>query len=187
MGLEDNSIIELFMLRDERAIKELSQKYGKLCRRLAENILSQREDAEECVSDAYLAVWRAVPPNQPKKLSAYLCRIVKNNALKRLQHNTAAKRNSDLTSPLDELSADFSTWDGTESDYSAKELSELINRFLYSEKEQSRKIFVRRYWFCDSTEDIAKLFGIKPQAVATELHRTRTRLKEYLEKEGYYL
>ncbi len=186
MLLNDNSIIELFMLRDERAIEELANKYGSVCHRLAANIV-QREDAEECVSDAYLAVWNSVPPEQPKRLSAYLCRIVKNNALKRLEHNTAAKRNSDLTTSLDELSALLPSPSSTELSFSAQELSAAISSFLHTEKERSRKLFVRRYWFCDSVEDIAKLFGMKPQAVATELHRTRNRLKNYLTKEGYYI
>ena len=63
--MEDREIIELFYERSEQAIVELSAKYGALCLRTASHMLNNRLDAEECVNDAYLAVWNTVPPQRP--------------------------------------------------------------------------------------------------------------------------
>lgn len=60
--MEDAQIIELFFARSEDAISELDKKYGKLCHKLADNILASAQDAEECVNDAYLSTWHAIPP-----------------------------------------------------------------------------------------------------------------------------
>ena len=90
--MQDSNIIALFLQRSERAIGELERKYGAACSRTANNILGNRQDAEECVNDSYLAVWNTVPPQQPDPLIAYVLRIVRNISLKRVQHNAAAKR-----------------------------------------------------------------------------------------------
>ena len=76
--MEDNAIIELFFDRSEQAIRELDGKYGKVCHSLSYNILHSSQDAEECVNDAYLGTWNAIPPARPNPLLAFLCRIVRN-------------------------------------------------------------------------------------------------------------
>ena len=101
--MDDLTIIELYFDRSEQAIDETDKKYGKLCRSLAGSILSSDEDAEECVSDAYLSVWNTIPPTRPNNFTAFLCRIVRNLSLKRLDYNTAQKRNGNVTVPLAEL------------------------------------------------------------------------------------
>ena len=103
--MDDDRIIELFFARSEQAITELSRKYGTVCRRVAENILNDRRDAEECLNDAYLAVWNTVPPRRPDPLMSYVCRIVRNQALKRYHANAARKRNSVYDAALEELAA----------------------------------------------------------------------------------
>lgn len=124
--MDDPAIIELYFDRSEQAIDETDKKYGKLCRSLAGSILSSDEDAEECVSDAYLSVWNTIPPTRPNNFTAFLCRIVRNLSLKRLDYNTAQKRNGNVTVPLSELEEVLHTTPEPE----AEELSKLLSRFL---------------------------------------------------------
>ncbi len=182
--MDDIAIIDLFFLRDQQAISALDEKYGRLCRSLAQNILSDLRDSEECVSDAYLGVWNAVPPQRPDPLVSFLCRIVKNLSLKRLRTKSAAKRNSAYDLSLDELSGALSRGDEVTEAVEAKELAEMINRFLSALDEQKRVIFLRRYWFCDSVEDIARLVGKSSHYISVQLHRLRRSLRDCLAAEG---
>lgn len=183
--MNDASITELFWKRDEQAISQAQAQYGKLCSKIANNILKQAEDAEECVSSAYLKVWESIPPNRPDNLCAYICTIVKNLALKKLKYNSAEKRSVNLSVSLTELDECLPSSFNTESCVATEELSKAISDFLRTQNEQSRKIFVRRYWYTDSIDDIAELFGMKKKTVSTILFRTRKRLKQYLSKEGF--
>ena len=184
--MEDDQIVALFFSRSQRAITEMSAKYGGVCRKLAENILRDPLDAEECINDAYLAVWDTVPPETPRPLLTYLCRIVRNLALKRYHSNTALKRNSRYDVSLDELLELIPSVETAEAACMAKELSAALDRFLSELDGQSRVLFVRRYWFADSISDIAELLHMKRGQVSVRLSRTRKKLKEYLEKEGLW-
>ena len=179
--MDDSQILELLGRRDERAIGELRQKYGGLCLYVAGNVLSRREDAEECVSSALFAVWSQVPPETPRDLKTYLCRIVRNLAVKRLQYNTAEKRNPQFTVSLEEIAECTPARDRG----SDTELADAVSRFLRSQDELHRRVFLRRYWYGDSLSRIAETFGMKEKTVATWLFRTRKKLKEALRKEGY--
>lgn len=181
--MNDKSIIELFRIRDEQAITELKLKYDRLCCHIAGNILSQSEDIEECINTAYYDIWNRIPPDEPDDLKTYLCRIVKNKAIDRLKYNTAAKRSSQLSVSLDELAECIP--DRQQDDMSAKKLAEVISRFLRTQDERHRKIFVRRYWYGDSLSKIAEYFSMNEKTVATYLFRTRKKLKEFLKKEGF--
>lgn len=181
--MEDKLIIELFRKRDENAIAELKNKYNDLCIYVAGNILSQKEDIEECVNTAYFDVWNNTLPDDPDDLKTYLCRIVKNKAIDKLKYNFAEKRSAHLTVSLDELAGCIP--DKADDELSAAQLAETISRFLHKQDEVHRKVFVRRYWYGDSLGHIAKMYGIKEKTVATYLYRTREKLKEHLRKEGY--
>ena len=128
--MDDRQIIRLFFERSEQAITELSRKYGDLCFKVADNILNDPQDAEECVNDTYLRAWNAIPPEQPRSLAAFCCAIARNNALTRYQRDTAQKRNSHYDAALDELADTIPALGTTESEYEAKELSQAVNRFL---------------------------------------------------------
>ena len=143
--MDDEKIIELFFARSEQAIAELAEKYGSVCGRVAENILGSRADAEECVNDAYLAVWNAVPPVRPDPLGAYVCRIARNLALKKYRANTAAKRNSAYDIALDEIADCFPSASSVEDEMEAKEVAAHIDRFLAGLDGENRMLFVRRY------------------------------------------
>ncbi len=183
--MNDASIIELFWNRNETAIEETDKKYGKLCGRVSLNILNNISDAEECVSDSYLTVWNSIPEDRPEHFSAYLCRIVRNLSLKRLEYNTAHKRNPELLVSFDELEGCISSKENPENLLDAKAMGELISEFLYSQNEQSRNMFIRRYWYFDSVKKIANDYKMNEEKVSVMLFRTRKKLKKHLEKEGY--
>ena len=182
--MNDESIIELFRNRDEQALEELKLKYGRLCFHIAGNILSQREDIEECINSVYYDIWNRIPPDEPNDLRTYLCRIVKNKAIDKLKYNSAMKRNSQFSVSLDELAECIP--DTRQENISAQKLAKLISLFLRTQDERHRKIFIRRYWYGDSLSKIAEFFDMNEKTVATYLFRTRKKLKDYLRKEGYY-
>ena len=183
--MNDEAILALFRARSEQAIEALRQAYGAACRRLAINILRSERDAEECVADAYLAAWNAIPPQQPEKLGAWLLRVVRNQALRRLRANTAQKRNSYYDAALDELADALPAPDAPETAVEARELAALIDRFLDGLDPASRVMFMRRYWYADPVEDIARAMGMSRNAVSVRLHRLRSKLRDQLLKEGY--
>ena len=178
--MEDHAIIDLYFARDERAITETKRKFGLLCMQLAGRLLNDQQDAEECVNDAYLGLWNTIPPERPTYLRAFLCKIVRNCSLKRLEFLAAQKRNQSAEVSFEELEAVIS-W---EDDRSDQEMGELINLFLYREKPLHRQVFLRKYFFFDSVEDIADRYGYSKSNVKTILMRTRQRLKKFLEQEG---
>ena len=183
-GLDDGKIIELFFERSEQAIIELSSKYGTVCRRVADNILNDPEDAEECLNDAYLAVWNTVPPQRPDPLVSYVCRIVRNLALKKYHANTAQKRNSAYDVALEEIAGCLPSSVSVDEEVAANEMAGAIDRFLGTLDQQSRVLFVRRYWYADSIDDLAGLFHTGRHAVSVRLSRVRKALKQYLSHEG---
>jgi RNA polymerase sigma-70 factor (ECF subfamily) len=182
--LDDSKIIELFFERSEQAIIELSKKYGSICNRVANNILNNKLDSEECVNDAYFAVWNAIPPQKPDPLLSYVCRIVRNLAIKKYHANTALKRNSIYDVCLDEIVDYFPSASSVEEEVDAREAAETIDKYLETLDQQSRIMFVRRYWHSDSIGDLAKLFHISKHAVSVRLSRIRKNLRKYLIKEG---
>ena len=184
--MEDRRIIELFFERSEQAVFELSQKYGAVCLKTALNILGDPQDAEECVSDVWLAVWNNIPPERPDPLIAYVCRIARNTALKRYRANTAAKRNSAFDVSLEELK-DCIPSHQTSDEADQKELSEAIERFLKTLDPVNRAIFMRRYWFSDSISDIAEAFGITQHNVSVRLSRIRGKMRRFLKNEGIWI
>jgi RNA polymerase sigma-70 factor (ECF subfamily) len=183
--LNDASIIELLWERDEQAVSEMKKSYEKLCFHVAGGILSQQEDREECVNTAYMDVWRSIPPNRPASLKNYLCRLVKNAALNILKYNNADKRCPEMAVSLDELSECIPAGKSIEDSIAAEQLGAAISSFLRTQPEKHRKVFVRRYWYSESIEEIARFYGMNEKTVATYLFRIRKKLKEYLQKEGY--
>ena len=178
--IEDEKIIELFCGRSEQGIRELDIKYGKVCHKLSNNIVNNRQDAEECVNDAYLGVWNAIPPAHPESLSAYICKIVRNISLNRYYRKAAAKRNSAYAVVMEEIEACIAAPDTVESEMEAKELARIMESFLDTLTAQNRVIFMRRYWFSDSCKDIAEFVGLTEKNVSVRLSRIRKKMKSYL-------
>ena len=180
--MDDHSIIEMYLARDEKAIRETQTKYGRLCHSIAYNILRNTEDAEECVNDAYLGVWNAIPPARPKSFTAFISKITRNLSLKKLEYYTRDKRSVNMTVSFSELEQILP--DSEAENISEERLGELINSFLKTQKSEIRRVFVRRYYFFDSVEDIARTYSFSQSKVKSMLYQTRKKLKEYLSKEG---
>lgn len=183
--MDDNAIIELFFARSEQAIRELDGKYGKVCHSLSYNILHSRQDAEECVNDAYLGVWEAIPPARPNPLPAFLCRIVRNLSLMRYHADRTAKRGGGSCAvALEELEDCLASPHTVEGDLEERELVRLIEGFLDTLSPENRVLFMRRYWFSDSCGEIAARTGLSEKNVSVRLSRIRKQLRHYLEERG---
>ena len=181
--MEDREIIRLFLLRSENAISELSQKYGGLCMKLAFNILGDREDAEECVNDAYLAIWDTISCYNPDHLVSFVIKVVRNISINRYHYNTRKKRNSIYTECLDEL-RELPGRGLTDETFEAKEAVTAINDYLRTLDKQARLIFIGRHWYAESYKSLSEKTGMKEGAIRTRLHRLRADLYRYLEKRG---
>lgn len=181
---EDQEIVELYWSRDENAIRETDVKYGRLCHYIANHILSSDEDCEECVNDTYFAVWNAIPPKRPDRFSAYLGRIIRNLALNRFDYLTAEKRSVNVVCSLEELGECVSGRDSLDSELVRRHTELAISDFLSKQEEEKRNIFIRRYWYFDSIEEICRQTGFRESKVKSVLFRMRGRLRAYLESEG---
>lgn len=183
--MQDTEIIDLYLKRDERAINETAEKYGAYCEKIAYNILTDRFESEECVNDTYMRAWNSIPPTLPRILSAFLAKITRNLAIDRYNARSAKKR-CGYAESLDELAECVGGRDISE-EIELSELGAAINRFLINEKDLSRRIFVRRYFFEDSIKEIASAHCLSQGNVKTVLHRTRKRLADFLREEGIFI
>ena len=184
--MEDEKIVALYFSRSESAISETENKYGGLCFEISNRIVNSRPDAEECVSDSYLSVWNAIPPTKPLSFRGFLLGIVRNISLMRLRRLTAQKRSRDLEVSFEEL-GEILPDSALPENTGEKELGELLDGFLRKLPEDQRNIFLRKYWFFDSVEEISRRFGFSESKVKTSLHRTRERLRAYLSERGFRL
>lgn len=181
--MEDGAILDLYFAREERAIQETDKKYGKELSRLSYRITGDYSETEECVDDTYLAAWNQIPPDRPNWFCAYLCKIVRNISLNLVDKRKARKRNAVLV-PLDEELLEILPDTGAP-EIEERELARALEIFLKKEDKRSRILFVRRYFYTDTMEDIAALAGMSVNAVTIKLSRMRKKLKAYLIKEGF--
>ena len=182
--MEDKAIVDLYVQRSDLAIPETECKYGGYCHTVAMRIVNNRQDAEECVNDTWLGAWNSIPPNRPDPLRTYVCKIARNLATKRYHTNSAKKRDSQYYLALEDLAECVPDRNTVEDTVAAKELAEVINRFLDTLSYEDKFVFMRRYWYSDSLPEIAKLAGMSYNSVAVRLHRVKGKLKKTLLKEG---
>lgn len=183
--MEDKEIIRLYLDRSQAAIGETADKYGAYCYSVAFNILMSKEDADESVNDTYMSAWNSIPPHIPHCLRVFLGSITRNISLKKYRsRNTQKRGEGQVPLALSELSECISSGYSVDSQIDNAELAEYLNKFLSELKSLDRRIFVKRYWYLTPISDIAKTFGFSESKVKSNLHRTRKRLRAYLEKEG---
>ena len=186
--MEDCKIIELYFERSEDAIPETEKKYGAYCLSVAKNILGNEEDAKECLNDVLLVLWNSIPPQKPDSVSSYIGKITRNVSLDRFRKNTAKKRGGTETSAvLDEISEFVSGNENPEKEAEEKELIAAINSFLSGIPKDKRKIFVARYWFFESMEEISAKTGKNKFYIHNTLARTRAKLIKHLKERGFVL
>ncbi len=183
--MEDHEIVELYWTRSEQAITQTEAKYRRYCRYIAKQILHNDSDAEEIVSDAYLKAWNTIPPNRPKSLKAYVGMLVRQLALNAYEANNAQKRGGQISLMLDELTECIPDALSKTELSEGMALKDALNSFVRKLPEQTQKVFIHRYWYAASVAEIASAYGMKENAVAVLLFRTRKKLKSYLEKEGF--
>ncbi len=183
----DNEIINMFLSRNEAAIKETDRQYGQYLKRIAKNILFDEEDSLECVNDAYLSLWNHIPPDKPRCFKAYIAEVVRNIAISR-HRSMAGKRHipSEYLSSLHELE-DYLQSDKTAADeVSDIELKNVINGFVKALPRRQRYIFVCKYYYFDTIPNIAKVLNVSESTVSKEIAVIKQKLKETLIREGYY-
>ena len=181
--MDDRKIIDLYFARKEDAIKHTDETYGRRLYHLAENIVKNGQDAEESVSDTYMKAWDTIPPQRPQHFFAYLAKICRNFALKRLDWKNAGKRKAEIVSLTEEMEMCIPD-QSRDREMEAKELSMILDRFLRTLTPENQMVFLRRYWYADTIAEIAARYGISENAVLMRLNRTRAKLCTYLEKEG---
>ena len=183
--MNDKSIVDLYFSRDEEAITQTDKKYGRYCYSIAYNILTNKEDAEESVSDTYVTAWRAIPPRRPSVLSTFLGKITRHISIDRWRERVATKRGGgEVTLALEELEDCVAGLQNVEMEYERKELIRAYVKFLDALPVTERRVFLCRYWYVDSVEAIAEKFGFSQSKVKTMLHRTRAKLRKQLAEEG---
>ncbi len=184
--MTDEQIVELYWQRDEGAIEQTSQKYGNYLKKIANNILSDTEDSEECVNDTYLKAWNSMPTKKPSILSTFLGKIIRNLSIDTFRKRNSKKRYaSEYALSLSEMEDVFPTEVSTECEVDANLLDKSINEFLRELPQEVRNVFVARYYYFDSLKDISKYCSISESKLKSLLYRTRQRLKEHLAKEGF--
>ena len=186
--MNDERIVELYWQRDESAISATQEKYGAYLMKIARNILSLPEDAEESVNDTYLAAWNSIPPQKPAVLSAYLGKLTRRISISIFRRRNAEKRKGcELSLALEEMENVIPDHTSPESELEARLLGEALNRFLRSLKPDERRTFIGRYFYMDPLCEVAAYCGMSESKAKTMLFRTRKKLGEYLKKEGFIL
>lgn len=186
--MDDNRIVELYLMRDETAIRQTADKYGSRLRSLAYGVVNDRETAEECENDTYMEAWNMIPPHEPRSyFYAFLARIIRNISLNRCRDRSRLKRSAFICELSSELEQCIPAPDDVECRIDDIALGNALNGFLGKLDEEKRNIFIRRYWYLDSVSAISERFALSESKVKTTLFRCRNRLREYLEKEGYTL
>lgn len=181
--MEDVKIIDLYFARSEEAIRLTDAAYGIKLYCLADRILQNAQDSEESVSDTYMKTWETIPPHRPTYFYAYLAKLCRFFALGKLDWKAAAKRKAEVVSLTEEMELCIPDR-RKEAEAVGKEIGRALNAFLESISQESRVIFLRRYWYCDTIAEIAVRYGISESKVKMRLLRTRNQLADFLSKEG---
>ena len=186
--MDDKSIIELFRKRDESAISETDAKYGGYIYTVSYNILRNKEDTEECKNDTYLDTWHSIPPANPSVLSAFLAAIARRISIDMLRHKNAAKRGGGETVlSMTELDECIPSGKSINEELENERIAKVISEFLSSLPTDECDVFMRRYWYFDTVDEICNAYGLGKSKVKTMLMRTRRKMRVYLEKEGVFV
>lgn len=184
--MTDEKIVDLYWRRDESAVAETQAKYGHYLTKIAYNILSNLEDSMECVNDTYMRAWKAMPPHRPQVLSTFLAKITRRVSIDVVRKRTREKRiPTEYTFSISELEDCISAGNITEQKIEVELLAKAINRYLRSLPDETRRLFIGRYYFLDSLKEAAKYCNMSEAKAKMILYRTRCGLREYLEKEGF--
>lgn len=178
--MEDDGIVALYFARSETAIAETEKKYGAYLHQVAYHILRNLSDTDEIVNDTYMGAWGAIPPTKPNHLRHFLSRITRNLSFNRLAYLKAGKRNA-LFVELDECIPDRKD---VEQVWEAKEIGVVLNRFLKTLDDKSCAVFLARYYYSYSIDELAEQYRLSARQVKYLLSKARKGLRDYFEREG---
>ena len=181
--MEDGQIVELLYIHDEKGLKETKNKYNSLLYNLAYGILMNKEDSEECTNDTYLKIWKVIPPNKPNFFKAFICKITRQISIDRYRYNHSKNRSNNIS--LNDLDYEIKSNENIEEKINENELVEKINIFLSNLDIESQVLFVRKYFFFESLDELENKFNISKNTINVKLFRIKKKLRRYLESEGY--
>ena len=186
--MRDSEIVDLFIMRDEKAIKECANKYRNKLKRISNSILQNEEDVLECENDTYMTAWNLIPPNEPREyLFLFLAKIMRNLSLNYCKKNNSIKRKAIVVELTKELEECLGCYDGDDTLILDEDFTKLINKFLRKQKEDARNIFIRRYFYMETIKEIAYRYDMSEGKIKSNLFRSRNKLRFFFEKEGYKL
>lgn len=184
--MQDHEIVALYHQRDEQAIAQTETKYGAYCTGIAQSILQNMQDSEECVNDTWLRTWNSIPPAKPENLKTYVGKITRNLSLNRLEYRLRKRRGGGETVlALDELGEVAAPDADLAAQIERAEFARILNAFLWSLPERDCCVFIRRYYYLESVERIGERYALSQAAVFKILSRARSKLRKVLESEGY--
>ena len=186
--MEDGKIVELFLQRNESAIQETSNRYGRRLRSLAYGIVEDLLTAQECENDTYLEAWNSIPPHEPREyFYPFLARITRHISLNICRDRSRLKRSAHICALTEEMEQCIPAPDNLQCRLERDELARAINGFLATQEPKKRNVFLRRYWYLDSISAISLRYGYSESKIKSMLLRSRNQLRAYLQKEGYLL
>ena len=177
--MNEQEIIELILARDECGMDALLTHYGPLMRYIIAPILTNDEDREECLSEAAMRVWDKITQydNNRGSFNAWLTAIARNTALNRLRRATIEDSDIPESTPAPEPTP--------EEQLLRKERQAAVERALKQLSQSERSLFYRKYYYLQSTAQIASELGMTERAVEGKLYRLKKRLRKMLGGEGY--
>ncbi len=185
--MNDSEIIELYRNKNTKAISASMDKYGSYCFTIANGILDDAQDSEECVNDTWLRAWNAIPPTRPTVLKMFFAKITRHLSFDRYKARRSQKRGGgDIPLVLEELAECIANESDVEGQVDANELGKAINKFVASLPEREQNLLVRRYFFSEPIKVIAERFDMSENYVNVTLGRVRRQLRMHLSKEGYF-
>lgn len=182
--MDDKKIIDLLFARDESGLHLTAQKYGRMYSGILRQALSSESDVEECGNDVLMVLWDSIPPQYPNHYPSYICAIARRIGINRYKHNARQKRGNGYTVSLSELEGCIPSPNQLQARENARQLYQILNAFLGSLDEQTRVLFIRRYFYLESVKSLSQRFAVTENFVSVRLHRARKGLKTLLEKEG---
>jgi RNA polymerase sigma-70 factor, ECF subfamily len=185
---EDAELVRRALARDGAAFRAIMQKHNRRLYRIARGILRNNADAEDAVQDAYVSAFTNLGSYRGESaLATWLCRIVMNEALGRLQRKRATL---DIAAPesarseAEIIQFPLSTPnDDPERTMAQRQILQLVEQATDNMPEPFRLVFVARVIEGMSVEETSELLDIKPETVKTRLHRARRLLRDHLDKQ----
>ncbi len=174
--MKDDEILALLLVRDERGMREFIVRYGPLIRYIIAPILSDEREREECFSDVTMRIWEKAELFREQKGSfkAWVSAIARNTALNRARKN---KREAETCELPEEEPARTET---PEEALLRSERTNILHAAIGELSAGEQAIFYRKYYYMQSSAQIAAELGTTEKAVEARLYRIKKKLHKAL-------